>query len=311
MPKILYMINELGEIRMQQIQIKARAKINLTIDVIGKRPDGYHEVSMVMQTIDLHDLITLTAADSGITVSANRLEVPTGSENLVYKAAELIKPPGFNGGVQIHIEKNIPMAAGLAGGSADAAAVLEGLNQLWELKLTREELMKIGSQIGSDVPFCVLGGTALAEGRGEKLTPLPEAPEIWLVLAKPPVGVSTKDVYGQYNPCNTSRRPDNNAMIRALAKGDKVEIMENLVNVLESVTLHRYPEVAGLKQLMVRSGAQAALMSGSGPTVFGVVPEKAAALEVVQRLRKEFSDGYTNIARTCFGNGRKSNTEGE
>jgi len=286
---------------MEQIQLKARAKINLTLDVIGKRPDGYHEVAMVMQAIDLYDLITLTTIKDGIAVSANHPEIPTGPENLVYKAAEILRPKGFSGGVHLHIEKNIPMAAGLAGGSTDAAAVLVGLNRLWRLNRSEEELLDLGSRIGSDVPFCILGGTALATGRGEKLTPLPAAPEIWLVLAKPPLGVSTKEVYGRFEAGRVSLRPDNEAMLRALAAGDTGGIAGNMVNVLESVTLRLCPQVSALKEQLVRAGAAAALMSGSGPTVFGLVPDRTAAQQVAARLEQEFPAAYVNIARTYNG----------
>lgn len=283
---------------MEQIKLKARAKINLTLDVIGKRPDGYHEVAMVMQTIDLYDRITLTAVDGDIEVSANNPEIPLGPANLVYKAAELLRPGGFSGGVHIHIEKNIPMAAGLAGGSTDAAAVLQGLNRLWRLNRSIEDLLELGSRIGSDVPFCILGGTALAAGRGEKLTPLKAAPAMWLVLAKPPVGVSTKEVYGRFEPELVDRRPDNEAMIGALVAGDTHAVTENLVNVLESVTLRLYPEVAALKESMIRAGAQAALMSGSGPTVFGLVPDRIIAEQVAERLKQEFPAGFVCTACT-------------
>ncbi len=295
---------------MAQIQIKARAKINLTLDIIGKRLDGYHEVAMVMQSIDLHDLITLTATGGGVEVSATCPELPLGPENLVYQAAEIIRPAGYTGGVHIHIEKNIPMAAGLAGGSADAAAVLTGLNRLWRLNRPVEYLMELGSRIGSDVPFCVHGGTALATGRGEKLIPLPAAPEMWLVLAKPAIGVSTKEVYGHFDLNLVSRRPDNEVMLKALAAGDTDTIADNLVNVLESVTLRLFPEVSVLKTQMLRAGAQAVLMSGSGPTVFGLVPDRAAALRTAQRLQQEFA-GYINVAGTYAGNSRKTTAEGE
>lgn len=296
---------------MEQIKIEARAKINLTLDVVGKRPDGYHEVAMVMQSIDLHDVITLTANSGGIEVSADHPDVPTGPDNLAYKAAEMIRPDGFSGGVHIHIQKNIPMAAGLAGGSTDAAAVLTGLNRLWRLNKPLEELLELGSRIGSDIPFCILGGTALATGRGEKLTTLPPAPEMWLVLAKPPIGVSTKEVYGQFDLSLVGRRPDNGAMVRALKAGEPREITGNLVNVLESVTLRLYPEVSDLKERLLKAGAQAALMSGSGPTVFGLVPDRQAAEQVAERLQEELPAVFVRVACTGAGNGRKSGAGSE
>ncbi|MFZ5641458.1 MAG: 4-(cytidine 5'-diphospho)-2-C-methyl-D-erythritol kinase [Bacillota bacterium] len=296
---------------MRQIEIKARAKINLTLDVIGKRPDGYHEVAMVMQTIDLHDLITLTAIAEGIEISANNPEIPLGPENLVYKAVEIIKPAGFSGGIHIHIEKNIPMAAGLAGGSTDAAAVLKGLNSLWRLNLSPEELLELGSRIGSDVPFCILEGTALATGRGEKLTPLAAAPELWLVLAKPPVGVSTKEVYSRFDSGRVGRRPDNAAMIEALAAGDTGKIKDNLVNVLESVTLRLHPEVSALKALLHKAGAEAVLMSGSGPAVFGLAPDQSAAGQIAEQVQREHPEGFVRVVRTWAGSGRKTGAEGE
>jgi 4-diphosphocytidyl-2-C-methyl-D-erythritol kinase len=296
---------------MRQIEIKARAKINLTLDVIGKRPDGYHEVAMVMQTIDLHDLITLTAITEGIKITANNPEIPLGPENLVYKAVELIKPAGFSGGIHIHIEKNIPMAAGLAGGSTDAAAVLKGLNSLWRLNLSLDELLGLGSRIGSDVPFCILEGTALATGRGEKLTPLAAAPELWLVLAKPPIGISTKVVYSRFDPDRVERRPDNAAMIEALAAGDIGKIRDNLVNVLESVTLRLYPEVSVLKDQVYRAGAEDVLMSGSGPAVFGLAPDRPTAEKIAEQVRREQPGGFVRVVRTWAGSGRKTGAEGE
>lgn len=291
---------------MEQLKIKARAKINLTLDVIGKRPDGYHEVAMVMQTIDLYDMITLTVIPDGIEVTANHPDIPTGPANLAYKAAEIIKPAGFFGGVRIHIEKNIPMSAGLAGGSTDAAAVLTGLNRLWGLDKSSADLLELGGRIGSDVPFCILGGTALATGRGEKLTPLPPAPEMWLVLAKPPVDVSTKEVYGRFTREMVDRRPDNGAMVNALLAEDVPGIAGNLVNVLESVTLRLYPEISTLKERLLRAGAQAVLMSGSGPTVFGLVSDREAAQQTAERLRRECPAFFVRVASTWPGKGRKS-----
>ncbi|MGE8207422.1 4-(cytidine 5'-diphospho)-2-C-methyl-D-erythritol kinase [Heyndrickxia sp. NPDC080065] len=268
------------------IFIKAPAKINLTLDVLNKRSDGYHEVEMIMTTIDLSDRIGLSEIkeDKIRIISQNRF-VPDDQRNLAYQAAKVLKEKfKIKQGVSITIDKAIPVAAGLAGGSSDAAATLRGLNQLWNLGLTLDEVAEIGAEIGSDVSFCVYGGTALAKGRGEKITHLPAPPNCWVILAKPSIGVSTADVYRNLD-LTTIRHPNSNAMIDAIYNGNYEAICKEMGNVLETVTLKTHPEVQHIKEQMERFGADAVLMSGSGPTVFGLVQYDSRLQRIYNGLR--------------------------
>lgn len=269
-----------------KLLVKAPAKINLTLDVLGKRDDGYHEVEMVMTTIDLADRLELTEIreDHVAILSRNRF-VPADERNLAYQAAKLLKERyKIHQGVEISINKIIPVAAGLAGGSSDAAATLRGLNELWGLGLTLDELAELGAEIGSDVSFCVHGGTALAKGRGEKVTRLPAPPACWVVLAKPAIGVSTSEVYRNLDVGNI-RHPNTKAMINALENNNYEGVCENMANALESVTLPMYPEVLHIKKQMERFGADSVLMSGSGPTVFGLVRHDSRLQRIYNGLR--------------------------
>jgi 4-diphosphocytidyl-2-C-methyl-D-erythritol kinase len=269
------------------LTIEANAKINLALDVLGKRPDGYHQVEMIMQSVSLSDTVTLTETAREIAVTANDVRLPCGSDNLAYRAAALLRDTlHIDRGVAIHLEKRIPIAAGLAGGSSNAAAVLKGLNHLWSLGLSTEQLMKLGAQLGSDVPFCIVGGTMRAYGRGELLETLPAMPQAFVVLAKPPVGVSTAWVYGNYRAAKVNYHPDIAGMIACLGQRDYDGVASRLCNVLESVTIPAYPAVAQIKQLMSDCGA-ASLMSGSGPTVFGLVSDRVQAEKIAIRLRNE------------------------
>ena len=269
-----------------KVHVKAPAKINLTLDVLGKRDDGYHEVEMVMTTVDLADRIEITdKKENSISILSHNRFVPDDERNLAYKAASLLKQKfNIQTGVNIKIEKNIPVAAGLAGGSSDAAATLKGLNQLWNLGLTINELAQIGAEIGSDVSFCVYGGTALAKGRGEIIQPLPAPPKCWVILAKPSIGVSTSEVYGKLD-LSRLVHPDTKKMIEAIKTRNYEQMCENLGNVLESVTLNLYPEVKQIKSYMKRFGADAVLMSGSGPTVFGLVRYDSRLQRIYNGLR--------------------------
>ncbi|PTX55232.1 4-diphosphocytidyl-2-C-methyl-D-erythritol kinase [Melghirimyces profundicolus] len=268
------------------ISLKAPAKINLTLDVLHKRDDGYHELEMVMTTIDLADRIDLTERAGGIGLESTSGFVPFDDRNLAYRAAALIKKRfDIKKGVHIKIHKKIPVAAGLAGGSSDAAATLRGLNRLWELGLSVEELAGLGLELGSDVPFCVRGGTAIARGRGEQLTPLPPPPPCWVVLAKPSHGVSTAEVFNAFRADRVQSRPRLDRMEEALEKKDFSGVCEELSNVLESVTLEQYPRVRHLKEKMKSFGVPGVLMSGSGPTVFGLVERDNVARRVVNGLR--------------------------
>jgi 4-diphosphocytidyl-2-C-methyl-D-erythritol kinase len=269
-----------------RLLVKAPAKINLSLDVLHKRPDGYHEVKMVMTTIDLADRIELIPRTDDVIqiISQNRF-VPDDHRNLAYQAAKLLKETFcIKQGVSISITKHIPVAAGLAGGSSDAAATLRGLNKLWNLGLTLDELAELGAQIGSDVSFCVYGGTAIATGRGEKITPIPSPPPCWVVLAKPSIGVSTAEVYRNLKVEEVTH-PDVDAMVEAIERQDYFAICQLVGNVLEEVTLKKHPEVAHIKEQMRRFGADAVLMSGSGPTVFGLVQHDSRMQRIYNGLR--------------------------
>ncbi|MBZ5203106.1 4-(cytidine 5'-diphospho)-2-C-methyl-D-erythritol kinase [Planomicrobium chinense] len=274
------------------LYVKAPAKINLTLDVLHKRPDNYHEIEMIMTTVDLADRIGLKATESGIFIESADRFVPNDSRNLAYQAAQLLKDTyNIKSGVIISLDKQIPVAAGLAGGSSDAAATLKGLNQLWQLNLSLDELAELGAKIGSDVSFCVYGGTALAKGRGEIIQELPAPPNCWVILAKPTIGVSTAEVYGAFD-AKKAEHPNTQEMIQALSAGDYNAMCANLGNALESVTLNLYPEVAQIKEQMKKFGADAVLMSGSGPTVFGLVQQEARIPRIYNGLRGFCAEVY-------------------
>ncbi|MFC0472877.1 4-(cytidine 5'-diphospho)-2-C-methyl-D-erythritol kinase [Halalkalibacter kiskunsagensis] len=266
--------------------VKAPAKINLSLDAIRKRDDGFHEVEMIMTMVDLADRIDLTDIEGDrITVDVSEGFVPNDHRNLAYQAAALLKKRyNIKRGVSIYITKRIPVAAGLAGGSSDAAATLKGLNQLWNIGLSLDELADLGAEIGSDVSFCVYGGTALATGRGEIIEAIPSPPSCWVILAKPPIGVSTADVYKRLN-VNAIQHANTQEMIRAITNQNFKGICDNLHNVLETVTLDMHPEVRNIKEQMIRFGADGVLMSGSGPTVFGLVEHESRLHRVYNGLR--------------------------
>lgn len=266
---------------------KAPAKINLSLDVLSKRQDGYHEVEMVMTMVDLADRLEMQELPRDtIIISSQVGYIPLDEKNLAFQAAKLIKDRyEVRKGVYIHLDKHIPVAAGLAGGSSDAAATLRGLNRLWDLNIPLEELKKLGAELGSDVPFCVTGGTALATGRGEKLEPIENPPQCWVVLAKPPLNVSTSEIYGKLKASEIKRHPRTADLLQAIAHHDFAGVCEELGNVLEEVTLDLYPEVRQLKECMERLGAEGVLMSGSGPTVFGLVAKEAKAARIYNGLR--------------------------
>lgn len=257
---------------MNSISVKAYAKINLGLDVIRKREDGYHDVSMIMQSLELHDNITINKQqESGIHISTNLSYIPNDQGNLVSKAASLFfETMSIQEGISITLEKNIPVAAGLAGGSSDAAATLKGLNELYGAGLSRDELMKLGVQIGADVPYCILLGTALSEGIGEILTPLAPMPECTILLVKPDISVSTKYVYENLRLTDSIVHPNIPVMCEALASGDLNMLIKNMDNILQTVTIKDYPIITNIKNKMLELGAATSLMSGSGPTVFGI-----------------------------------------
>ncbi|CAM3254923.1 4-(cytidine 5'-diphospho)-2-C-methyl-D-erythritol kinase [Filibacter tadaridae] len=265
---------------------KAPAKINLTLDVLHKREDGFHEVEMIMTTVDLADRVWLRSTNDGlITIKTSERFVPSDRKNFAYQAAELLQRKyGIKKGVEITLEKSIPVAAGLAGGSSDAAATLRGLNRLWNLRIEADELASLSAQIGSDVAFCVHGGTALATGRGEIIERLPIPPNCWVILAKPAISVSTADIYGKLNLA-TIQHPSTAGMIDALEESNYEAMCKAVGNVLEPVTMELYPQVITLKEQMVKFGADAVLMSGSGPTVFGLVQHESRVPRIYNGLK--------------------------
>ena len=273
---------------MDTIRLKARAKINLGLDVVRRREDGYHEVRMVMQMLKLYDQIDIEKTETpGIRLTCNLSFLPTDERNIAYKAAKVMMEQfDIKQGVCIRIEKHIPVAAGMAGGSADAAAVMKGLNKMFGLGLSTKELMERGVRLGADVPYCIMGGTALAEGIGEKLTELPAPPKASILVAKPPIMVSTKEVYQSLKADELSSHPDIDGMIEALKQGSLQGITDRMDNVLETVTVEQFPVIAQIKDFMKEHGAMNALMSGSGPTVFGIYKEEQEALAAEKALRE-------------------------
>lgn len=266
---------------------KAPAKINLTLDVIGKRSDGYHEVEMIMTMVDLADRISFEDINKNqIILETNSGIIPNDDRNLIYKAARLLKDTfQINKGVYIYLEKNIPVAAGLAGGSSDAAATLRGLNKLWGLGLDENELMLLGGKIGSDVPFCVGGGSALVTGRGERVKRINSLPSGWVVLAKLPISVSTSEIYNALDWTKIKEHPKTNEMIEAIDNDNFPKITMLVNNVLEDVTFSLYPQVKNLKEQMIKYGGEGVLMSGSGPTVFALVNKESKVKRIYNALR--------------------------
>jgi 4-diphosphocytidyl-2-C-methyl-D-erythritol kinase len=272
---------------MMKILEKASAKINLSLDVKHKRDDGYHEVEMVMTMVDLADHLEIhELPEDKIIISSQSGYIPLDEKNLAFQAAKLLKDRyHVRQGVYIHLDKKIPVAAGLAGGSSDAAATLRGLNRMWRLELPDEELQRLGAVLGSDVPFCVTGGTALATGRGELLRAIEAPPPCWIILAKPPINVSTSDIYSKLKAKQIKAHPDTDALLEAIRTKNLGLLCRSMGNVLEEVTLELYPVVLHLKQCMEHLGAEGVLMSGSGPTVFGIVSKEAKAHRIYNGLR--------------------------
>lgn len=264
---------------MDNITLKALAKINLGLDVVRRREDGYHEVRMIMQTIHLYDKLDIKkTTDEGIVITSNFSYVPTNENNLVYKAGKLLMDEfDIKEGVSVHLQKRIPVAAGMAGGSSDAAAMLYGMNQIFDLGLSRKDLMERGVKIGADVPYCLMRGTALAEGIGEKLTSLPPMVKCPVLIAKPAISVSTKFVYENLKLDEETIHPDIDQLVKDIENKDLHAIAGHMGNVLESVTIPEYPIIAQIKDQMMKSGAINSMMSGSGPTVFGLFEDEETA----------------------------------
>ncbi|MCI8834314.1 MAG: 4-(cytidine 5'-diphospho)-2-C-methyl-D-erythritol kinase [Ruminococcus sp.] len=274
---------------MWQTDLKALAKINLGLDVLGKRENGYHDVRMVMQSIYLYDNVRMERTEEpGISLTSNLYYLPQDTGNIAYRAAQLLMEEfELPGGVRIALDKHIPVAAGMAGGSSNAAAVLFGMNRLFALGLTQQELMERGVKLGADVPYCVMRGTVLAEGIGEKLTALPPMPKCTVLIAKPPISVSTKVVYEALDTKEIVHHPDIDGMIRGLEEGKLVRVAACMGNVLEEVTIPLYPVIEEIRQEMLRAGALNAMMSGSGPTVFGLFENKLAAKSAQKQIREK------------------------
>ena len=274
---------------MDKIQLKALAKINLGLDVLRRREDGYHEVKMIMQTIGLHDDLEIRKTKTpGIQVKTNLYYLPTNENNLVYKAAKLLMDEfQIQDGVSIQLKKRIPVAAGMAGGSSDGAAVLWGINQMYGLGLSMQALMERGVRLGADVPYCIQRGTALAEGIGEKLSVLPPMPKCTILIAKPGISVSTKFVYENLhaNDLKPEQHPDVDSMIEAMRQKDLGLLCSHMGNVLETVTIPAYPVINEIKRTMMDNGAIGSMMSGSGPTVFGIFDSPVAAKQAMKAVR--------------------------
>ena len=279
------------------MKIKAYGKVNISLDVVGKREDGYHLLSMIMQNIDLYDEIEVEKQQCGITLECNKSYVPVDNRNLAYKAAEIFKERyDIVDGVKINIEKNIPVSAGLAGGSTDAAAVLKVMNELFKVNATEEELMELGLKLGADIPYCIHGGTALCEGIGEIITPIKSFKDKIIVLVKPAFGVSTKEVYKNFNLEKVKQHPKTSEIINAIENDDLNFVANNMKNLLENVTLRKHKILIKIKEEMNACGAINSMMSGSGPTVFAFFDDMLKAQRCFEKMKKKYSDVF--ITRT-------------
>jgi 4-diphosphocytidyl-2-C-methyl-D-erythritol kinase len=277
----------------EQLVLEAPAKVNLTLNVLGKRPDGYHELETVMQQISLQDRVKLCPGGVGIKLYSPDPRIPAGSENLAWQAAWLMYEEfSLAGGLEIFLEKNIPVGAGLAGGSTDAAAVIKGVDRLWGLDLPAAELARLGLILGSDVPFCLQGGTALARGRGEILTPLRGGPRLEMVLVKPDAELSTAEIYRDFRREKVTDAPDNPAFLEAWRRCDIIALTAQMKNVLESVSIPRCPEVAVIKEKLIACQALVSLMSGSGPSVVGIFANREKARGAWEILREQYQECY-------------------
>ena len=278
------------------MRLRAFAKINLGLDILGKRDDGYHDVRMIMQTIQMYDVLEIRKSEKpGISLTTNFPFVPCDERNLVYKAAKLLMDEfHIEEGISVKLDKFIPVSAGMAGGSTDAAAALVGVNRLFNLRLSEKELMERGVKIGADVPYCIMRGTALAEGIGEKLTWVPQMPQCWILIGKPGVNVSTKMAYESMRLDEVKEHPDIDGMLKALKNEDLYGVVSRMKNVFEPGIIARYPVIQKIKNLMEGHGALKALMSGSGPTVFGVFDDEEKLKEAAAALRE------SDLAKTVF-----------
>ena len=272
---------------MDRLELKALGKINLGLDVLGRRENGYHDVRMVMQTVYLYDRIIMKKSKTpGIRLETNLYYLPVNENNLAYQAAQMLMDEfHMEEGVSIQLDKHIPVAAGMAGGSSNAAAVLFGMNRMFSLGLSQKELMERGVKLGADVPYCIMRGTVMAEGIGEILTPLSPMPKCYVLIAKPAISVSTKMVYEKLDSHEIEDHPDIDGILAGLKAGDLKKVAGSMGNVLERVTVDAYPVIDQIKEMMIKEGALNAMMSGSGPTVFGIFEEKATARKAADAIR--------------------------
>lgn len=279
---------------MKAFSSVANGKINLSLDITGIRPDGYHEVAMVMHTVPLFDIVTVEVSDGeGITLEVSDKTLPTDNKNIAYRAAEkYLEKSGEKARIYIRIKKNIPVGAGMAGGSTNAAAVLKCMNKAFDEKLTEDELMEIGLSLGADVPFCIKGGCALAEGIGEALTEIPSLKGKKLLVAKPNFSVSTRDIYLEYDRRDIKKRPDTKAVIEAVKNNDILALKENTHNVLEEVTKALHPEIGEIEEIMYSHNADLSMMTGSGPTVFGFFQSDEDIKSCAEKLKETLRDVY-------------------
>ncbi len=292
---------------MDSLNYKARAKINLGLDVCRRLENGYHEVKMIMQTIDLYDeLVLRKRQEPDIVLLINSVDnLGKPEDNLIYKAVKCMRERyHIEQGIEVSLKKNIPVAAGMAGGSTDAAGVMLAINEMFALGSSREELMELALPLGADIPFCIMGGTALAEGIGEKLTPLPKPPHADIVVVKPPIMVSTKKVYQSLDLGKMETHPDIDGMVKALADGDLKGITQRMENVMETVTEKEFPIITDIKKMLTGNGALGAMMSGSGPSIFGVFQDTATAADAAEYVRRTLEQKgiYAQIHVTTFYN---------
>lgn len=281
---------------MDKLELKALGKINLGLDILGQRENGYHDVRMVMQTVYLYDRVFLEKSKiPGIQLVTNLKYLPVNENNIAYKAADLLMSEyDIKEGVKITLDKHIPVAAGMAGGSSNAAAVLFGMNRMFELSLSEEELKQYGVRLGADVPYCIQRGTVLAEGIGEELTSLPPLPKCYVLIAKPPLSASTETVYEKYDALEQVEHPDIDGIIRGLEEADIHQIASCMGNVLEQVMIPEYPVIDRIKETMLEAGALGAMMSGSGPTVFGIFDQRSTAKKAAYKIRSR------NLSRQVY-----------
>lgn len=287
------MISDEVIITGKRAMARSYAKINLTLDVLGKRDNGYHDVEMVMQTVSLFDLLIIDKTYGGISVKTNLHYLPDNDKNIAFKAAKaFFDYTRIRSSVKIMIHKNIPVAAGLAGGSGNAAAVLCALDKLYGTDLSLEELLTLGASLGADVPYCIMGGTAVASGIGEILTPIEPLKKIHILLVKPPINISTAAIYAEIDSAKVLKHPDTKAMCRAIADNDIYAVADNLCNVMESVTEKQCPVIGGIKKKMLMNGAIGVLMSGSGPTVFGIFDDYSKAKKSHDSFSRQYKDVF-------------------